>query len=106
MGHFRLFYLAVSLNKIQDESQVAKEENAQAKEKTQEDACKVQVDPHPTIFNFEDILLNNSQVSTSRGTGRYNCGTLKALEHFSRSWRNIYCLQVVFYQLLLAPENR
>merc|ERR1712112_588343 len=47
----------ISLNKIQDESQVAKEENAQAKEKTQEDACKVQVDPHPTIFNFEDILL-------------------------------------------------
>merc|ERR1712133_179172 len=44
-----------SLNKIQDESQVAKEENAQAKEKTQEDACKVQVDPHPTIFNFVKI---------------------------------------------------
>ena len=50
------FYYSFSLNKIQDESQVAKEENAQAKEKTQEDACKVQVDPHPTIFNFEDIL--------------------------------------------------
>ena len=31
---------------------MAKEENAQAKEKTQEDACKVQVDRHITIFNL------------------------------------------------------
>ena len=55
-NRFSISIIHFSLNKIQDESQVAKEENAQAKEKTQEDACKVQVDPHPTIFNFEDIL--------------------------------------------------
>merc|ERR1712126_519757 len=97
---------SLSLNKIQDESQVAKEENAQAKEKTQEDACKVQVDPHPTIFNLKIYYKITRKFQHLGEPENTIVERLKLLSTSAEVEGTFIVCKLSSINCLLTPENR